>query len=425
MSAKKIILWTIIIVIMAGIGYFVFQSEDIAPSETPEPKMTVKVYFGNTELNPNMEDCSKVFPVEREIPETKAVATAALNELFRGPTEQEKEQGHVSFFSWETRDVLKSVHIEDGTAYLNLEDLRPMVPGANSTCGSGQFRGQIEQTLKQFPTVDKVIYAIDGSPRTFYEWIQIGCAAPGDTDYCDPTPFVGQGTIEGSLGYPSEMIPEDVEVCAQKPGIREKYCTQEKIEDDKYVYGTGYRLEVPAGDYYVSASRPEAGGFKGYYTEYVRCGMEQDCSSHKPIKINVERDRTTESIDLLDWRIFPEQIEIEEKEEINLTSPAPYQKVKMPLTIRGQARGTWFFEASFPLKLVDRAGNILVSSYAMTNQEWMTQDFVEFEAEISSNQTIGETALHYLVLEKANPSSLPENADQLSVPIYVSTGLEN
>lgn len=417
MSDKKIILWTVIIVLVAGIGYLVFQPGKTTPPEPPEPKMTIKVYFDNKELNPNMEDCNKVFPVEREIPRTKAVATAVLIELFRGPTEQEKEQGYTSFFSWKTRDILKSVQIEDGTAYLNLKDLRPMVPEAGSSCGSEQFKAQVEQTLKQFPAVDNVTYAINGSPRTFYEWMQAGCTE--ENNYCDPTPFVGRGIIEGSLAYPNEGIPEDIKVCAETLDGEQQYCTQEKIEAEKYVYNVGYQLEVPAGDYYVSASCSQASSFKGYYTEYVGCGMKQNCLSHKPLEVKVEQDQTRENVDLMDWRDFPEKIKVEEKEEINLVSPKPYERVELPIKIKGGAKGTWFFEASFPLKLVNQRGNVIISSYVMTDEEWMREDFISFETEMTSDQIAGGASPYYLVLEKANPSGLPENADELSIPIYI------
>ena len=36
--------------------------------------------------------CNKVFPVEREILKTEAVARAALAELLKGPTEAEKDK---------------------------------------------------------------------------------------------------------------------------------------------------------------------------------------------------------------------------------------------------------------------------------------------------------------------------------------------
>ena len=49
--------------------------------------MTVNVYFHNEKFNPNHEDCTKVFPTKRVIPRTKAVARAALDELFKGTTD--------------------------------------------------------------------------------------------------------------------------------------------------------------------------------------------------------------------------------------------------------------------------------------------------------------------------------------------------
>ncbi len=167
------------------------EPEPVAPVE-PVPVMTLTIYFGNTELNPELEDCSLVFPVEREVSETEGVARGALNELFAGPTEAEEAQGYTSFFSEETADILKSVHVEEGTAYVDLEDIRPIIPNASSSCGSTQLTAEIETTLKQFPTVDRVILAIDSDPEIFYEWIQVGCTE--ENDFCDETPFVNQET---------------------------------------------------------------------------------------------------------------------------------------------------------------------------------------------------------------------------------------
>ena len=38
-------------------------------------------------------------------------------------------------------------------------------------------------------------------------------------------------------------------------------------------------------------------------------------------------------------------------DQIKVTKPQPNQMVESPLTIEGEARGTWFFEATFPIKL--------------------------------------------------------------------------
>lgn len=191
--SKKIITIIIAIIIVTVLGYWFYQSFNLTPMPTPPPQetMTVKVYFGNTNLNPNMRDCSKVHPVNKTIPKTPGVAKAALKELFKGPTEEEKNQGYVSWFSDATKDILKIVKIESNTAYLDLKDIRQIIPNVSSSCGSAEFLAEVETTLKQFPTVNKVIIAIDAKPSIFYEWIQIGCAK--ENDFCDETPFKTSG----------------------------------------------------------------------------------------------------------------------------------------------------------------------------------------------------------------------------------------
>ena len=61
--------------------------------------MTIKLYFLNEKTNPNLEDCRNVEPVTRTIPKTKAVAHAALEELFKGVTPDEAKSGFVSFYA--------------------------------------------------------------------------------------------------------------------------------------------------------------------------------------------------------------------------------------------------------------------------------------------------------------------------------------
>ncbi len=182
---KKIILMVITIVVIRGIGYATFPSLNPEPIE--QETMTIKVYFNNINLNPNLEDCSKVYSLNRIIPKTVEVAKAALKELFKGPTEEEKSQGYTSWFSKETQDILESVKVKNGTAYVDLKDLRQMIPNASTSCGSAEFFAEVETTLQQFPTIAKVIFAIDGKPATFYEWMQIGCYE--ENDFCDETPF--------------------------------------------------------------------------------------------------------------------------------------------------------------------------------------------------------------------------------------------
>ena len=108
--------------------------------------------------------------------------------------------------------------------------------------------------------------------------------------------------------------------------------------------------------------------------------------------------------------------ELEKNDLIRIDSPSPNERITSPLTITGEARGYWFFEGDFPVVLIgSQGGNILVESYATTESDWMTEEFVPFSATIEFDDTDNDFGM--LILEKDNPSELPENADSLIVPI--------
>jgi hypothetical protein len=89
--------------------------------------------------------------------------------------------------------------------------------------------------------------------------------------------------------------------------------------------------------------------------------------------------------------------------------------VSSPLTITGEARGNWYFEASFPVQLLDADGNVLVSHYAQAQSEWMTTDFVPFSSVLVFDPPA--TATGTLVLQKDNPSGESQFDDSISIPI--------
>ena len=193
---QKAKMW--LIVVVSGLALFWLGSactpSAVEPSGTaagPSGTITLTVYFGNTEMNPGLVDCSKVYPVERVVPTARDTAEAALLQLFAGPTENEMAEGYVSTFSTATRSILKSVKIEEDTAYVNLIDVRPMLTSVSSSCGSSAFFAEVENTLRGVAPVTRVIFAIEGEPEAFYEWVQLGCSA--ENDNCDRSPFVEGG----------------------------------------------------------------------------------------------------------------------------------------------------------------------------------------------------------------------------------------
>jgi hypothetical protein len=105
------------------------------------------------------------------------------------------------------------------------------------------------------------------------------------------------------------------------------------------------------------------------------------------------------------------------QKDIMVFCPKPNQCVSSPLTVTGKARGSWYFEASFPMRLVDAQGNELATAPGKAKGDWMTGDFVPFEGKLEftvTKQTKGK-----LILENANPSGLPENAKKIEIPVIL------
>ena len=110
--------------------------------------------------------------------------------------------------------------------------------------------------------------------------------------------------------------------------------------------------------------------------------------------------------------------ELEKRDLIRLSTPRPNQVIQSPLTIKGEARGFWFFEASFPVVLTDWDGRIIAQGIATAKDEWMTSEFVPFEAMLTF--TVDKNAYSNrgtLILRKDNPSGLPEHDDALEIPV--------
>lgn len=111
---------------------------------------------------------------------------------------------------------------------------------------------------------------------------------------------------------------------------------------------------------------------------------------------------------------------LEKTNLIRLTTPLPNAVVTSPLTVTGEARGNWFFEASFPVFLTDWDGKIIAQGIAQAEGDWMTTEFVPFHANLTF--TTADVSGQYsdrgtLILKKDNPSGLPEHDDALEIPV--------
>jgi hypothetical protein len=113
--------------------------------------------------------------------------------------------------------------------------------------------------------------------------------------------------------------------------------------------------------------------------------------------------------------LFPALVQAKKKADIIVTSPKPNQCVTSSLTVQGKATGSWFFEATFPISLVDTEGNQLATSKATAKGEWTTPKLVPFEGKLDF--TVTKATKAKLVLQNDNPSGLPENAKKKEIPV--------
>lgn len=102
---------------------------------------------------------------------------------------------------------------------------------------------------------------------------------------------------------------------------------------------------------------------------------------------------------------------------IVIDAPKPGESVATSFTVIGKARGGWYFEASFPLRVLSAQGSLLKEMPVQADGEWMTSEFVPFSETVMLPP--GTKGAVTLVLQNDNPSGLPENAASISIPLFI------
>lgn len=101
---------------------------------------------------------------------------------------------------------------------------------------------------------------------------------------------------------------------------------------------------------------------------------------------------------------------------IEVTAPLKNATITSPLTITGEARGTWYFEASAPIELRDANGKSIAQDHVTAQGNWMTEEFVPFKATLTfPAQPKGSTGT--LILKNDNPSGDPARDKKLEIPV--------
>lgn len=171
-----------------------------APTATPRPTATPS---GATTVRIYLFLDGKLVPVLREVPATRAVGRAALNELFAGPNRDESSASLTTSIPDGT--ILLGLDISDGLATVDLS--REFESGGGSASMFGRL-AQVVYTLTQFPTVQGVAFRLDGEPVTVFSGEGIlldGPSVRSDYESFLPSIFVDRPAWGASLGNPGRI----------------------------------------------------------------------------------------------------------------------------------------------------------------------------------------------------------------------------
>ncbi len=107
---------------------------------------------------------------------------------------------------------------------------------------------------------------------------------------------------------------------------------------------------------------------------------------------------------------------------IIIDQPKPGESFSDPFAVTGKARGFWFFESSFPLKIIDEQAKVWGSGAAIAQADALTDNFVPFVGFIKflSEEKPVSGSKAFVVFTNDNPSGLPENEISTTVPIIIN-----
>ena len=101
---------------------------------------------------------------------------------------------------------------------------------------------------------------------------------------------------------------------------------------------------------------------------------------------------------------------------LEVDTPLANDAISSPIGIEGKVTGGgWFFEASFPIQILDGDGKVIGGGATQALDDWMSTGTVRFSASINF------TSPHYttgtILFMNDNPSGLPKNQKTLSLPV--------
>jgi len=106
--------------------------------------------------------------------------------------------------------------------------------------------------------------------------------------------------------------------------------------------------------------------------------------------------------------------------DLIITKPVLNAEVSSTIDIAGQALGSWFFEASFPIKAMTEAGEEIGLCVAQAGRDWMTNELVPFTCQLKLTKLINGKG--FLLFKKDNPSGDSVKDASFKYPISFKVG---
>lgn len=124
----------------------------------------------------------------------------------------------------------------------------------------------------------------------------------------------------------------------------------------------------------------------------------------------------------------PKSEEISTNEETQLSSYiqnlniSENEMLSSPLSLTGEAR-LLYSEGIFPIEIISKEGSVVASASATALGDWMTEDFVPFEAVLTF--LVEKDTEAFVVLKKSNPPGEKENDLEFQIPVLLKAPEES
>ncbi len=188
--SKVLVLIIILAVIAGGVLAWQYWPEGAVEEEQPSNGVIQEVTEGQRPITETMEvkiylqkqrsenvDCVCNDIVTRVVPKTQAVARVAIEELIKGPSEEEKRYGYDACLptkdtierykevvgigaEWGDKIKINKVETKGGVIYIDFSEEINAYGGGS--CWIESIRSSIVNTLMQFSTINDVVISIEG-----------------------------------------------------------------------------------------------------------------------------------------------------------------------------------------------------------------------------------------------------------------------